>query len=82
MCIRDSSKSKIKKNQNLLYKIEELEEKKPSKNKSLERANIIQDIREVTHNLKEILKKGEETQVDYNSLDLKLDKQEEEQWEI
>ena len=75
-------KSKIKKNQNLLYKIEELEEKKTSKNKNLERTNIIQDIREVTHNLKEILRKGEETQTGYNSLDLKLDKQEEEQWEI
>ena len=66
MCIRDR----------------ELEEKKTSKNKNLERANIIQNIREVTHNLKEILRKGEETQTGYNSLDLKLDKQEEEQWEI
>ena len=32
--------------------------------------------------LKEILKKGEETQTGYNSLDLNLEKQKEEQWEI
>lgn len=77
-----SSKSKINKNKNLLYKINELEEKKPNKNKSLQRANILHNIKEVTHNLKEILKKGEETQTSYNSLDLNLEKQKEEQWEI
>ena len=34
-----------------------LEEKKPTKNKRLERANILHSIKDVTHNLKEILKK-------------------------
>lgn len=77
-----ASKSKLKKNENILYKLNELEEKKPTKNKSLERANILHSIKDVTHNLKEILKKGEETQTGYNSLDLNLEKQKEEQWEI
>lgn len=77
-----ASKSKLKKNENILYKLNELEEKKPTKNKRLERANILHSIKDVTHNLKEILKKGEETQTGYNSLDLNLEKQKEEQWEI
>lgn len=77
-----SSKSKFKKNENILYKLDELEDKKPIRNKSLEKANIFHSIKDVTHNLKEILKKGEETQTAYNSLDLNLEKQKEEQWEI
>lgn len=73
--------TKVNKNKTLLYKVNELEDKKSNKNRSLERSNAIQDMKELTDNLRLILRKGEEKSYINNNLDLKLERQKEEQWE-
>lgn len=76
------AKSEVNYSTSILYKINELQNKKLQKNRDLSYRNLSHNIKQITSNLKEILRNGKEEYSRYNSFELNLEKDKEEQWEL
>ena len=76
------AKSEVNYSTSILYKINELQDKKLNKNRDLSYRNLSHNIKQITSNLKEILRNGKEEYSKNNSFELNLEKDKEEQWEL
>lgn len=79
---KGKAKSDVNYSTSILYKINELQERKLSKNKNLTYRNLSRNIKQVTSNLKQILRNGQEEYNKNNSFELNLERNKEEQWEL